>query len=133
MPDDIHSLDDELRGLSRLLLGTERFEATLQRTVDVAERAFGAGSAGCSVTLAAPPRTAVATNDAVRTIDAEEYELREGPCIAAMETSEVHRIDDAGTDEQFPRFAAVLVREHLGSALGVPLVVDGRTIGALNV
>src|SRR6478672_6315867 len=116
MPDELPALDDELRALSRLLLGREAFESTLQRTVDVADRAFAGASAGCSVTLASPPRTAVATNDAVRAIDAEEYALREGPCIAAMDTGRPQHIDDAGTDEQFPRFSAVLVREHLGSA-----------------
>jgi len=133
MPDEPPVLDEQLRALSRLLIGTEPFEATLQRIVELADRAFAGTAAGCSVTLASPTRTAVATNDAVRAIDVEEYALREGPCIAAMDTGEVQHIDDAGIDERFPRFGAVLVREHLCSALGVPLVVGGAVIGALNV
>jgi GAF domain-containing protein len=132
MSDEARFLDDGLRLLSRLLVGKEPIEATLQRIVDVADRAIPE-VVGCSVTLAAPARTAVASNDAVRAIDAEEYSLGEGPCLAAIATGAFQRLTDSTRDDEFPKFSQVLRREHVGCALGVPLLVEGEVIGALNV
>jgi len=115
-----------------MLVGNETVETTLQRIVDVAGRCM-VGSTGCSVTLPSPNRTAVATSDAVRTIDAQEYALNEGPCIAAMATKDFQRVEDAGADQVFPRFADVLRSEGVGSAIGVPLVIGDEVLGALNV
>jgi GAF domain-containing protein len=134
MTDESISLDDGLRDLSRLVLRDETLETTLQRIVEVADRAIP-DTVGVSITLKNKhaPYTAVTTSPQVKAIDEQEYAVDEGPCIEAMETGEVHVLDDVATESRWPRFVEVCRAEGLGSVLGVPLRVAGETYGAMNV
>ena len=128
------SLDEGLRHLSRLVVHEETLETTLQRIVDVAGQAIP-GVLGVSITLkkGRQPYTAVATSAPIQAIDEREYAVDEGPCISAMDTGELQRLDDTATEERWPKFTQVCREEGLGSTLGVPLKVGADTYGAMNL
>ena len=132
--DEPMGLDEGLRHLSRLVLRDETLETTLQRIVDVAGRAIP-GVLGVSITLkkGADPYTAVATGAQVQAIDEREYAIDEGPCISAMDTGELQRLDDTATETRWPRFTQICREEGIGSTLGVPLRIGDATDGAMNV
>jgi GAF domain-containing protein len=134
MSDEILTLDDGLRHLSRLVLQDETLETTLQRIVDVATRAVP-DTLGVSITLqkGTRPYTAVATNPAVEAIDQREYAVDEGPCIDAIRTGRPHLLDDVATETRWPAFTGVCRDEGLGSVLGVPLCVGDEPYGAMNL
>ena len=127
------TLDDGLRHLGRLVLREETLETTLQRIVDVAGQAIP-GVLGVSLTLkrGRHPYTAVATSAQVQAIDEREYAVDEGPCISAMETGELHRIDDVATEERWPNFTRICREEGIGSTIGVPLRFADE-FGAMNL
>src|SRR5213075_1731975 len=89
------SLDDGLRELSRMVVRDETLETTLDRIVQVADRAIP-DTIGVSITLrkGRRPYTAAATSAQVQAIDEREYAVDEGPCISAMETGELQRLVD---------------------------------------
>ena len=126
-------LEEGLRHLSRLVLRDETLETTLQRIVDVAGRAIP-GVLGVSITLkkGRSPYTAVATSAQVQAIDEREYAVDEGPCISAMETGELQRLDDVSTEDRWPKFVQVCREEGLGSTIGVPLRL-GNEHAAMNL
>lgn len=132
--DEAIGLDEGLRLLGSLVLRDETLDTTLQRIVDVAGRAIP-GVLGVSITLrrGREPYTAVTTSALVQAIDEREYAVDEGPCIDAMRTGELHRLDDVSTEERWPRFTQVCREAGIGSALGVPLRIGDETLGAMNL
>ena len=132
--DDTLELDDGLRALARVVNSNETLESALQRIVEVTERVVP-GALGASLTVHSPrgPHTVVATNETVRSIDQEEYALGEGPCLTALETGLLQRLDDTSDDNRWPRFNGLMKREGLGSVLGLPLCLGDDVLGALNV
>jgi GAF domain-containing protein len=134
MIDEPVSLDDGLRDLSRLVLREETLETTLQRIVDVANRAIP-DTVGVSITLrkGRSPYTAVTTSPRVQAIDEREYAVDEGPCISAMDTGELQVLDDVASETRWPKFVQVCREEGLASTIGVPLRVGDEAFGAMNV
>jgi GAF domain-containing protein len=134
MDDEPLSLDDGLRELGRLVLHEETLETTLERIVEVANRAIP-DTVGVSITLrkGRHPYTAAATSSQARAIDDREYAVDEGPCLTAMETGEIQRLADVATETRWPKFTQVCREEGLGSSLGVPLKVRAKTHGAMNL
>jgi GAF domain-containing protein len=134
MTEEPTTLDEALRELSRLVVRDETLETTLQRIVEVAGRAVP-GALGASITLrrSGRPFTAAATSGRVQAIDEREYAVDEGPCISAMDTGELHRLDDVSTEDRWPKFTQVCREEGLGSSIGLPLRVGELTYGAMNL
>jgi GAF domain-containing protein len=95
-------------------------------------------SVGAGVTLIderGRKRTSHATDPIVERADALQYELDEGPCLAAWRQREVVRIDDVTTDMRWPAWAEAVTALGLGlrSALSAPLVVQDESLGAIKV
>jgi GAF domain-containing protein len=128
------TLDDGLRQLSHLVLRDETLETTLDRIVQVANRAIP-DTVGVSITLrkGRRPYTAATTSSQALAIDEREYAVEEGPCLSAMETGELQRLPDVEAEIRWPRFTQVCREEGLGSSLGVPLKVGPETYGAMNL
>jgi len=78
-------------------------------------------------------RSAAATSAASRAVDEREYELAEGPCVAALRTGEEHHIDDVRSDPRWPAFNAVCEQHGFLAASGLPLVHDGVIVGSLDL
>jgi len=79
-------------------------------------------------------KTAAASDDVMRYIDRLQDELAEGPCLEASAELALHVDNDITEHCQWPQLAARVIAETpVRAMLAVPLVLDGRRTGALNL
>lgn len=126
-------LSERLEELSKLLLKEQTVESTLQRVAELASHLLE-GADAASITIADAdglPSTASSTQDLVASLDAEQYRLDEGPCLAALRQRMVFQIDSMGDEQRWTHFCPVARDAGIASLLAIPLVVDG-TLGAIN-
>lgn len=142
-PDQHHLPDlplaDELSAVSARMAGvllSEETVATALRLISSLAMETVPGSVGAGATVLGPsgqPRTSGATNTLVEQADRLQYELDEGPCLAATAARQVMRIDDLATDRRWPRWAAAAAPLGLRSTLSAPLIAGSTALGALKV
>ncbi|MBU1802856.1 MAG: GAF and ANTAR domain-containing protein [Actinobacteria bacterium] len=77
--------------------------------------------------------TTAASDDFVVELDLLQYDMGEGPCLHAMGTEPVVRVEDVATETRWPRFMPEAVRRGVRSQMGVRLYADAQTFGALNL
>ncbi|HEV7193923.1 MAG TPA: GAF and ANTAR domain-containing protein [Jatrophihabitantaceae bacterium] len=124
-----------LTGLSQLATGQMELSEVLIRVAEFAVRAVpGADGAGLTLMEGAGAQTIVASAPFVEQVDAVQYGIGEGPCIAAAETGRTMRSASLGSDGQWPRFGARVQQEFgVHSALSLPLLAGDRILGAMNI
>ena len=94
------------------------------------------GTDECGVTLVIDRRqveSRAPTGDLPREIDQLQQRLGEGPCLDAVYEEKTVRIQDMGTEERWPRFAAGAADAGVRSMLSFQLFITGGTLGALNL
>lgn len=94
------------------------------------------GSLGAGVSLIddqGRKRSTGYTDDIVAAADALQYDLGQGPCLTAWAAETAVRMDDVRTDDRWPLWREAVSDLPLRSTLSVPLLHDGRSIGALKV
>lgn len=135
MTDTTGTSQAALHELSRFVLGDLTLGEMLGRigelAVEAVDRADVAG-----ITLYGrndQPVTAAYTDRSSPEVDEVQYRAGRGPCIDALRTGQVVRLEDARTDERWPEFAGALVEHGLRSVLSTPLTLRERAIGALNL
>jgi GAF domain-containing protein len=117
------------------LVRTQRTLPTkLEAVTELVKRTIAnCDAAGVSLMVEQQPTTCVITDHVVVEVDLVQYETSEGPCLAAIEESNVVRIDVIEEDVRFSRFAPGALDSGINSVLSLPLVAEGRTVGALNL
>jgi GAF domain-containing protein len=108
--------------------------ATLQRVIDATRAVFQVD--GASLALEHEDgslRWVVVTDGAARLLEDTQRELGEGPGLAAYGDQVAVTVLDLATDRRFARLAAVVTPRGLHGVLAVPVVVAGRSVGALSV
>ena len=124
----------QLAELARELQAAPDLKALLQMTTDAAVTEIeGAEHACISLVEGSAVRSAAATDDLVRRVDARESDLNEGPCIASLRTEVTVRSDDFETETRWPRFVAAAMEDGIRSMLAVQLFVEGDNLGALDI
>ena len=78
-------------------------------------------------------RFVAASDELVRSIEALQIELREGPCLLAYRTGKVILADDLEADQQFPTFAKRAREAGMAAVQSFPLRADDQCVGALNM
>lgn len=73
------------------------------------------------------------TDQTIRDLDAQQYEMREGPCYEAISESAHVVSTDLATDERFPRYGQAAVDAGVRSQAGIRLFDGKRARGALNL
>jgi GAF domain-containing protein len=131
-------LTDELSAvfarMSGLLLSEETVDTSLGLLSSLADQTVpGSAGAGVSIIDEHGRRSSGATDVRVREADALQYQLDEGPCLAAAATQELVRIDDLAEDRRWPVWAGAAVRLGLRSVMSAPLVAGTVTLGAIKV
>ncbi len=125
---------ENLKELHGLLPSDQSAESTLQRVAELACATIdGCDAAGVTILENSEVSTAAATDDFTLKIDHDQYENREGPCLQALSTQEVVKVDDVARDARWPRFAEAAARDGLGAVLSLPLSVGEQPTGALNL
>ena len=125
-----------LDALSRLALsdGQAGLETLLQQVSEFAVRAIpGADGAGLTLLEAGQAPTIVASAQFVAEVDAIQYGIGEGPCITAASEGRTMRSGSLEVEPQWPRFGPRVAELGVHSALSLPLNVDGKTLGAMNI
>jgi GAF domain-containing protein len=120
--------------ISGLLLSQETVETSLELVGALAlETVPRASGVGVSIIDERGRRSAGSTDRVVERADALQYELDEGPCLAATAARQVVRVPDLATDDRWPRWAAAAAGLGLAAAISVPLSAGEHTLGALKV
>lgn len=77
--------------------------------------------------------TLAATDDVVRELDYIQAEVREGPCVYAMQADTIVRVEHARREQRWPLFIPRAVKLGLTAQLGVRLHCDELEMAALNL
>jgi hypothetical protein len=93
----------------------------------------GAGGAGLTLLKEGRPDTTAATADFAHEVEAIQYALGEGPSITATVQRRTVHSGSLATERQWPRFARQANRLGVHSALSLPLVIQTRVAGTVNV
>ncbi|MGY1706478.1 GAF domain-containing protein [Geodermatophilus sp. SYSU D00697] len=131
-------LADELSAvfarMSGLLLSEETVVTALGLVSSLAlDTVPGAVGAGVSVIDERGRRSSGSTSPRVEQADALQYQLDEGPCLAATAGRSLVRVDDLATDPRWPRWSGAVLPLGLRSALSTPMVAGDSALGALKV
>ena len=121
--------------MSGLLLSRDTVESVLELIVSLAGTTIPA-AAGVGVTLVDADGgfvTTSASGPLVREADALQYELGEGPCLAALAGCSPQRIDDVTTERRWTRWCAAVAGSGLRSVVTAPMVTDGGCHGAIKI
>jgi GAF domain-containing protein len=124
----------ETLALAGVALAFDELDDALEEICRIASRAL-VRSAGASLTSfnASGPVATRSSSEWARQLDEMQYEEHEGPCLDAGRTGVVFRVRDIGQD---PRWPSYMPRAHAAGArsmVSIPLTVEAKTIGALNV
>lgn len=132
-------LDGELAAvaarMSGLLLSRESVGSVLELIVSLAGTTITT-AAGVGVTLVDPGgelTTTSASSPLVREADTLQYELDEGPCLAALADCAPKRIDDIAAERRWPRWCAAVAASGLRSVLTAPMATEDGCHGAIKV
>lgn len=113
----------------------ESCQVFLERLLELTSRVI-TNSVAISITVISDDggyQTAAATSPAAERIDALQYELREGPCVDALQTGRQHHLRGVEEPERWAAFRARARAHGFHTVLSVPLVAAEATVGALNV
>jgi len=126
--------DASMTRLQDLLLGTEVLQDFLRDLTGLAAEAVGDDiSCGVTVLLDGRYSTPASSDERANRLDELQYAADLGPSLHALRTvTEVHLVD-LGTETGWPAYVTRAAELGLRSSLSLPLVVDDRATGALNL
>jgi GAF domain-containing protein len=129
--EDTRSADGEL--LALLAAGGD-LNSFLGDLVHLAARQVQhAEACGLTLTRDGSGVTVASTGQLADRADERQYEVDAGPCLESMRTGSVVRVDDMATEERWSPYPARAAQLGVRSSLSLPLVVEGRSSGALNL
>ena len=125
---------ENLKGLQDALLSTQSVEQFLRELADLAAR-LGDGGLSCGMTMqpSGRPVTVACSDPLAARVDEVQYRLDDGPCLQAMRENHLVRIEDTAEKTRWPEFEAEAASHGIRSCLALPLTVDGKPVGALNL
>lgn len=123
------------RGLAALVYEGDDFDEMYQAVCDAAlVLVDGCHHASIMLERGGRLRTAAASDDIARHIDALEREIGEGPCVDAIHEEAAQLDADLTSDCTWPGLGARILSETpVRGMAGFRLLVDNRKVGALNL
>jgi len=117
-----------------LLVESPSIDALLDKVVDLAADVV-IPAAGCGITVRrdGQPFSAAVSNDLAAQVDELQYWADEGPCLEALRSGTVVQVDDLSQDDRWDRYRLHAFAHGVISSLSLPLLVDGESLGALNL
>lgn len=127
----VHAVGD----YAQALLTNFDIGSVLYRLTDHVTAVLGADGAGVSLTHDDRDQLAfvAATDGDVVAIEEQQIASQQGPCHEAFRTGELVVVTDLEHDERWPDYRPAAVKAGARAVLGVPMPVEARRIGALNV
>jgi GAF domain-containing protein len=125
---------EDLTELHGALLSTQSVEQFLHEMAVMAARRVGGGlSCGMTMQPSGRPVTVACSDQVAARVDEVQYELDDGPCLHAMRDGSVVRIEDTMEKARWPEFEAQAASHGIRSCLALPLIAEGKPVGALNL
>lgn len=118
---------------TRTILRRYEIGEVLYRLTDQVTEVLGVSGAGVSLAEGGRLRFVAATDPAVVTIEEAQVEIADGPCHDAWRTAEVVIESDLARAQRWPAYAAVALATGQRAVAGVPMMVAGERIGAVNI
>ena len=132
---DQEDLRRRLADLSRLLVGEQSLDSTLERVASLSTTIIDACDS-CGVSLLAPDgsvSTRHASDDRADRVDELQYSTGEGPCLQAIELGNVVQVTSFDAETRWPAFIERALEEGIVSSYSVPLRVEDEIVGSLNM
>lgn len=129
------SMSDTLTDIVSGLANTPDSATILRRIVTAAADLLGADATGVMLT---DPRggleVAAASDGRARVVELLQTQLGQGPCVDCVATGTVVVAADLSAErERWPGFVPTALALGYRAVLAVPLVLDGRPVGGLNL
>lgn len=125
---------DRMHRVTKLLSTQRTLPAKLEAVVALVERTIpNCHAAGIILLVDGEPTTAAVSDRLAVEIDLVQYRTGDGPCLAAMATSKVVRVQYLESDSRFTRFAPGALDHQIESILSIPLLAVDQVVGALNM
>jgi GAF domain-containing protein len=123
-----------LERLGAMSLRDHSMQSVLQTVSDLAKTVLP-GDPETSICLLANDRaiTAVFTGQMALDLDESQYGKGHGPCLHAARSGELTEIRDTRTETRWPDYARSAAEHGNLSSLSVPLPIDEKVSGALNI
>lgn len=135
MPDTQARLSELLADITTRLVTQRDNTRVLGLVTAAAAELLGADATG--VMLAAPQgglRVVVASDERARFIELLQSQTDEGPCVECVRDNVIVAMPDVTAQpERWPTFAPVALAAGYRAAHAIPLSLDGRAVGGLNL
>ena len=119
--------------LQTLLVSLEEMRQFLQELTELAAHLLQPPvSVGVTVEYDGHPLTVSSSDAWARRLDETQYAVHDGPCLEAMRSGTAVHVADVSQESRWPAYATQAVDEGLHSSLSLPLIVGGRSVGAVN-
>ena len=133
-PEDNEHLERAVHELAGMLFAGQTTEATLEAVASLAQRVLpGCESVSVTLVKGGRPTTTNSTGAVATHMDKTQYESGRGPCLEAMQTQQVVRVDSLDDATSWPAFKEEAETQGMGSVLSLPLTVGHDAVGALNL
>jgi GAF domain-containing protein len=132
--DDYRAIYEATGELSRLLLEEGQLEPTLMGIGHLAVSVIpSCEEAGVTLEKGGQVSMRITTGPTAEAVDSYQYEIEEGPCVAAADSHKPVLIEDMATEDRWPRFAALAASQGVKSSYAIPMRLDAEMIGVLNL
>jgi GAF domain-containing protein len=130
-----YSSTPSVEDLQDLLLESHDFESfLLDLTLYSASRLGLDAPILCSISVQREdvPFTVASSGDEALVLDERQYELDDGPCLAALRTRHPVEVDDLRADPRWERYLEAIRHSGVRSVLAVPVDAGEEASAALN-
>lgn len=132
--DDYQAIYQATGELSRLLLEESQLETTLLGIGHLAASVIpSCEEAGVTLESHGDVSVRVSTGATAEKVDTYQYEIEEGPCVAAADSHRPVLIEDMATEKRWPRFASFAASQGVKSSYAIPMTLNDEMIGVLNL
>lgn len=124
----------ELLALAGVALAHDDLSGALRQICEIADRAMTKAD-GVSLTAfeASGPDAVAASNEWAERLDRLQYDEHEGPCLDGARSGALFRVRDMEREPRWPSYMPRAVELGAASMVSVPMTVESKTVGALNV
>jgi GAF domain-containing protein len=132
--DDFQAVYEASGELRRLLLDEGQLEPTLMGIGRLAVSVIpSCEEAGVTLEKGGQVSMRVTTGPTAEKVDSYQYEIEEGPCVAAADTHKPVLIDDMAREHRWPRFVSFATSRGVKSSYAIPMILNDEMIGVLNL
>lgn len=130
-PEDMATVFQRLQSLLLSLDDTRTF---LQQLTELAAGVVNP-PASCGITMRrdGQPLTVASSDERAAALDETQYQAAEGPCLHSLWTGQVVEIPDVEVERRWSEYLRAARDWGLQCSLSLPLVVQGVTLGAMNI